>query len=197
MFTKKFLILIFIVVNTFLFVSCNIESVKEEKYDFQNVNWGMTKVEVQECQRRSFDKEEEWYGRYTSDISVFGFYVMSLTYYFNLSGELHSIYTNLFFKQTDTDGFVSDYNKMKSEMIMVYDQPVTDTGKGVWDEYEFQSKAIEDLFLFCKEADYFTQWKLERSEIALAMMQEGPIWMTHIMLESLVINHDRENQKKR
>jgi len=143
----------------------------EKKGDFRNSKWGMTIAEVEESEEALFDFKWLEMGSYEAGQEIFGFSANWIDYFFNSSGELYLAVCGISSQENNDNNDLSIYDELKETMIMLYGAPVIDTNNGVWEEDIFRyvsvNNMLNSLIGYTKTNQVYTQWKTERSEIAL------------------------------
>lgn len=173
-------IIIFLIVVSILVVFSVIVVLPEQKYDFEKINWGMSKEEVKKAVKDKFIEENRGEDdlQYKGKVGGLDCYIG----YFFEEGKLISAGYTIIQSSTNKDDYINDYKKLKEYFIKKYGKPAKDRPYSTsWDTPTTEIRLFLsevnnefDLLIYCKSKE-LKEWAdeiKEKEDIALKQSKQ-------------------------
>lgn len=136
---------------------------------FRNVNWGASMEEVKVSEKTKPDQESEESLLYR--VQLAGKEVLLI---YNFLPE-HGLYSSGYFfneEHTNKNGFIDDYQEVKSLLIKKYGEPISD--RVIWSNDLFKDDPQDyGRAVSIGHLKYVSTWTVERTNITLGLLGEN------------------------
>ena len=145
---------------------------------FRDIEWGMSRAEVQESEGAPFDADSLWTATYFENQTVFGFDASSVTFIFNAKDELYEVQCTVDIRDSDKAGYDADYDLLRDRISEIYGAPSVHRESARWGDELRQSEVdpyewFEEMNLFKRkqpgDLSYYTAWSAGIGYIYLIM----------------------------
>ena len=158
-------IIIFLVVIGIVVIFSAIFVFSEQKYDFRNTNWGMSKEQVKVTEDKKPDFEDDATLGYDVKIGGDDFACM----YSFLQDKLYNSGYAFTGKHTNKNLYINDYEKLKETLTKKYGKPIRDI-PGLWKNDLYKSdKQSWGMAVSVGHLVYGTSWETPTTKISLML----------------------------